>query len=631
MKNGTALLRALAAALLVVVLTGAWSHVSAQDSDSGASDISQTSVDVSCWSDADSGGTACAFAPTPAGSVSYLTVPSALLCAPVLSTGAADWTADGISQSIDDANPSIVLIFDGVVSAGGGGSYGADLDGAGGASITGAGVACGDNTSGDVGGQAVDDPTAVPTDDSAQSAEEPVDATPTSVDTSDGNGDTPDPVVTEEPTVENQAATVSVTVGAFDCAVDPGAADPSTVAECQPSAGVGIDGNADSVDLGTLTTDGTGYVVFTVDDQSALTFTEDPVTIRAGYSELGSGTLTATASDGLVLNFVHIGGGRLQLVNGSCPTAGDTRTEFRIIEPQSVAAAATPACSVTPGAVFTISGDALAGDLVVTTGDDGSWRGYLPAGDYTVTENASGASANLTVVADDITVAIAVDYVSAPLGVVNVSRFQCDNQDSGGIAIAFSGKKPTFASDHDCTPTNGDITIDVQSEVSTSSYSSFSLGANGVAEVELPSGSYLITDVSTGKTATFDLDAGTRLYIAIVDKVVGGESVGGGGGDDPGGSDGTGSSDPTPVPGGGQGSDDGSVDGTGVDAGSTDGGVDAGADGTGADDGVADISSLPNTGARERDRSGEAWIALMLALAGAAGATGYALRRRPGM
>lgn len=623
MKLGTNVLRATVAALLIAVAIGALPRVAAQED---ASSGSAARVDVSCWSTG-SETTACAF--TPSGNVSWLSVPAAILCAPVVDAGAAASGADGFGQAI--AGDAIVLTFAGAVTAGGTASYAAEVDGVS-TSVGGSSIACDSSDSGPISSaDEVDGSADSATGDGAGGPTADVQASPTAGEPNDGQGDLP-PVADDEGTSEpTEIADVTVTVGAYDCTVDPGADDPATVAGCSPSAGLDISGTADGNDLGTVTTDGTGLAVFTAPDGSAVAFTEDAATIPAGYVQVGSGSVSGTAAEGLVLTLVHVGNGRLQLVAGSCPTAGETRTEFRVIEPNSVTAAATPACAVQKGATFAISGDGSIGDLTVTTGDDGAWRGHLPAGTYTVTDD-SGANAQVTVVADEISIVITVDYVAAPLGVVNVSRFACDRQETSGIAIELSGKRPPYRNDDDCTVSTGDIAIDVLAEVSTSSAKSFSLGPDGTEEVGLPSGSYVITDLATGRTATFDLNAGTRIYVAIVDRVVGGDGIGGGS-DDGGGSDGTGSpgGDTTPTPGAGNGNAGG--DGTAVDGGSTDGGTDTGTGGTdeagtGADE-VAGVTTLPVTGARNSGGVSDALLELLLiaVAAGAVGAT-IAARRR---
>src|SRR5262249_49387925 len=160
-----------------------------------------------------------------------------------------------------------IITFEGVVSPGGGAGYGADLEGASGETIGGAGIVC-DGSDANVGSQEVDDPTEVPTEADAQPTQETSQATPTgghtAGETRSGDDASPDPIVTEQPTVETQDTAVSVSVAAWDCAVDPGKADPSTVSGCEPSVGVSINGNADSVDLGSQSTDSSGFVAFSV-------------------------------------------------------------------------------------------------------------------------------------------------------------------------------------------------------------------------------------------------------------------------------------------------------------------------------------------------------------------------------
>jgi len=617
--------RAVAALLLFSAIVGSIGTAAAQDGDSAS-----PSVGVSCWSDTASGGTACSFAPDPVGSVDWLSVPSSVFCAPVIDTGAASWDGDGVSQSIDDSNSAIILTFDGIVSAGGSASYNANVVGVGASTIGGSALGC-DNSSdgGSVGSDEIDDPTEIPPD-------VPVVGTPddgSGPANIDDTGDTPPSTIDEAPTDQTTSDVVnaSITVIIYDCSVDPSGADPATVGGCLPSAGVNVSGTADSGTLGTQTSDGAGAATFSAVPNDAITFTEDASTVHVGYAPIGSGSVGGTASDGLVLTISNIASGRLQIVNGSCPTAGETRTEFRVIEPQSVTADATPACEVTPGASFTISGGGLSGAITVTTGNDGAWRGYLPAGRYTVAD-AAGNSTDVTVADGDISVVIAVDYVSAPLGVVNISRFNCTKQASPGIIIVVSSGKSSYATDANCTAVTGEVTIDVQSEVSTTSLASVQVGANG-EDVELASGSYVLTDSGTGKTQSFDVSAGSRVYVAIVDKsTVGGTGVGG---DDPdaGGSNGSGGSEkPTPHPGSDNGDNSGS-DGSGVsdtgnsavDSSSTDGSVD-GDVGSGTDD-VSAVNALPNTGTKSGDGSLGLWLTLLLALS-ALGVAGSIVVRR---
>jgi len=317
--------RAVVALLLFSAIVGSIGTAAAQDGDSAS-----PSVGVSCWSDTASGGTACSFAPDPAGSVDWLAVPSSVFCAPVINTGAASWDADGVSQSIDDSNSAITLTFDGIVSAGGSASYSANVVGVGASTIGGSALACGSSNDGSsVGSDEVGDPTEVPSDVPAVGTPDDGSGPANIDDTSDTPPSTIDEAPTDVPT--SDVVDASVTVIVYDCSVDPNGADPATVGGCLPSAGVNVSGTADSGPLGTQTTDGAGAATFSAVPDDAVTFTEDAGTVRAGYAPIGSGSVGGTASDGLVLAISNIASGRLQIVNGSCPTAGETRTEFRVI------------------------------------------------------------------------------------------------------------------------------------------------------------------------------------------------------------------------------------------------------------------------------------------------------------
>jgi hypothetical protein len=421
------------------------------------------------------------------------------------------------------------------------------------------------------------------------------------------------------------APNVTIVIAAFDCDVDPGSSDPATSSDCAPSAGVDIAVAIDGVASGVQTTDLNGTIAISVPDASAIDLVEDPMTIPSGYHAVGNGDAHIPASDGATVTFIHLAqavAGRLQIVNGSCPTSGDSRTEFRIIEPRSVAEASTPACLVTNGALFTITGGPLgAGAITVTTGSDGAWRGYLIPGDYTVFDD-SGASGLVTVVADDVSVAIVVDYVSAPLGVLNVSRFSCTEGDQTKTVISFQSGEPTVGDDDNCDLTDGELSIDVLEEVSAESVTTFDLGPDGSGEIELPGGSYVLTDLLTGESASFTLHAGSRLYAVVQELKISNDGVGGSdpgvtpkptktprpGGDGTGG-DGDGDGDPTPAPnnpGDGSGAPSGGDD---VGSDGSSGPVDNGADGKE----IAGVTTLPSAGAYDRGGD-ESQIFLLMAL-----------------
>ena len=433
-----------------------------------------------------------------------------------------------------------------------------------------------------------------------------------------------------------QAEEVFVSVFAFDCNVDPGAGDPAESADCTASQGLEVDVVIDDAAAGVQTTGVDGSATFGAPEGSILELTENAATIVAGYHSIGSGSAELTAAQDASVTFVHLAepiAGRLQIVNGSCPTTGESRTEFRVIEPQSVAMASSPACQATGGTVFTIQGESLGGGISVVTGSDGAWRGYLVPGDYTVIDD-SGASAVVTVIANDISVVIVVDYVSAPLGLLNVSRFACTVDDESGTEISFGLSEPTVGDDDGCEATAGDIAIDVVEEVSAADVATIDLGSDGVGEIELPGGSYILTDLLTGESESFELEGGTRLYAVVQELKIGDDGVG----EDP---DGTAAPTETKTPddgtGGGGGTgptptetpDDG--DGTGTDNGgggeTTDGDIDTGSSDDGTDDDgdeLAGVTTLPSAGAHisKRDQT-QAYVMFgLLAAALSVGAFG---------
>jgi len=623
MTSRTVGIRLFAALLLFVTLAGATAQVSAQDSGEGVSttDLLSAYVSVSCSSDA--GTTSCSFTPVDTSAES-LFIPDSFLCSTVISTSAS-FVEGGLYQELSGGG--IFVQLDGIVSASGGATY--VLSQAGLSSDTaGDGLACsstGDVGSGDetVNEEVTEEPTSEPeTGEVTPEASPIVEVTPDAgegIGNIDGQAPRDGEVVSETQSEVQVAPVADVTVGAvvYNCTTDPAGADPGTVGTCTLASGVTISVAVGGTPTGSDSTSGSGTVSFLVPGGSALVFTEDTSTLATGFQPLYGSDAYLTASEGASVTFVNITetiAGRLQIVNGSCPTSGESRTEFRVIEPRSVAAASTLSCSATGGTIFQIYGGSLGPDgISVVTGSDGAWRGYLPPAIYTVVDD-SEESADVTVIADDVSLVIVVDYISAPLGVLNVSRFDCTDESNSGVEISFSGQQPDEASDTDCEASDGDITIEVQAEVSTASMMAFSLGSDGVAEVELPSGSYILTDDFTGEQAAFTLDAGTRVFASIADIALSDDGVGPGGGNggdgdgdgtgNPGGGDGSGGGnngggDGTGSPDGGDGSGNGNNGGTGTGDGdgSTSGGVDAGTTEDLSDDAeIAAVNALPAAG-----------------------------------
>lgn len=619
-------MRAIAAALMMAALIGVFSPAAAQESEgeAGADAASSIYVGVSCAVDDVSGTSTCDFAPVDqaGGAVYGLSIPSDNLCAPITDAGVGTLSESGVYAALPDGVGSLSITLQGEVSAGGAAVYGVDTD-AGQFSIGGDGIVCDGAELVDPGATTDDHSDESVIDDSLPPADEPVT-------TLDEEGGEEGAAVDEIPVPD-----VTVSVLAYDCTIDPSGADPATLVECTPSAGVELSATADGADEGLATTDANGAASFSVPDGSALVVAENTSTIPTGFAPYGNGVANVTAEAGGAITFIHLSEpivGRLQIVNGSCPTSGESRTEFRVIEPRSVAMADAPECEATGGTVFTILGGTLGdGGISVVTGDDGAWRGYLPAGTYTVVDDSS-ESAEVTVIVDDISVVVVVDYISHPIGVLNVSRFTCDDAEQAGIEISFFGTEPTVGDDDDCAPTDGDVTIDVDSVVSSASVATITLGSDGVEEIELDPGDYVFTDDASGESASFTIEGGKRVFAVVQDLVVSDDGVGEPGGGNPGGGD-PGGEDPgngNPSPDDGTGNPG---DGTGnPNAGGPDdnggegtaGGVDTGGNGG---DSVADVTQLPATGIRDAQQGAQGMLITFLAISSGLAAGAVALKR----
>jgi hypothetical protein len=603
--------RAIVVALLMAAFLGSFGVASAQES--GAEPGSGVSVSVSCLFDEASGLSTCDFTPVDSagGAVSGITIPGEILCAPV----SGDYAGGAIYTALPDGLGSASVTFVGAVSVGGTASYTVDLAG-GPVEAAGGSLVCEsaaptepDVTTDDVG----DEPIVVDT-------------------TTDEGGPIDGELEISEDETSGEIAeveNVTITIYAYDCVSDPNGADPAEYSDCTPSEGIELAATVDGEDAGTVTTDINGWATFSALDGSAFVVAENLSTLPDGYEPYGNGVAFITAEADSVIVFIHLTEplvGRLQIVNGSCPTSGEDRTEFRVIEPASVAAADAPECAATGGTIFTILGGTLAeGGISVVTGDDGAWRGFLPAGTYTVVDD-SGASGEVTVIVDDISVVVVVDYISHPIGVLNVSRFLCEAE-AAGIEITFFGSEPSVGDDDGCDPVDGTITIDVVSEVSAASVVTFDLGADGVEEIELEPGDYVLSDDNTGETANFTIEGGTRLFAVVQDLVVSDDGVGNPGGEDPGGENPGGNPAPDPGDGtGGAGGDGTGNPSTGNPDGGTDGGVDAGESVGGTSDGDY-VTQLPATGVESGDMGADGLLLALLTLSGGLVAGAVALQR----
>lgn len=331
------------------------------------------------------------------------------------------------------------------------------------------------------------------------------------------------------------AADVTVLVYAYDCDAEPDIVDPPTApAGCAAAVGLALTVTANGVDLPGAITDGAGAASIAAPDGSSVVAVEDPTTITLGFVSLGSGMVEITpASEGAVAVLIHVlddfgveepppgpgadeeedgDGGRVQLVKGVCPTSGEARTELTVIGPNTFMAQsqANEGCQPASGAEFLVAG----GDLPVDgesylTGEDGSFRGELAPGLYTVTESLSGESAEIEVVLDGIVVVIAFQYVPAEeTGTIAVRRYACVEGEVETTSIE-------AIVDPLEEPGPGEFCVAEDGGFQLNDGEPFNGGGDGAINFSLPTGSYQFTDLDSTMSVGVDIMADATTYVLV--------------------------------------------------------------------------------------------------------------------
>ncbi|MGH2533574.1 MAG: hypothetical protein ACRDJW_14845 [Thermomicrobiales bacterium] len=330
----------------------------------------------------------------------------------------------------------------------------------------------------------------------------------------DDNGAEEPPV----PPVDEPAPLVFVWLEAYNCDADPGVQDPAVV--CDPALGVTVEVTQDDEPLGTVSTNAAGGAVVEAEEGATVVLTEDMGAVPTGYLPLSGGVRTfESVVGGEFALFVHVrvgenDAGRLQIVNGSCPTSDEEpRTKFNVIGSPSSEGASSAPCLATPDARFTIDGGGLPdGALVVTTGDDGAWRGTLPAGSYIVFDD-SGASQAIEVLAGETTVVTAIDYVPFPDGTLLITKLRCTEGDEPGTTITVDNE--AVEDDPACTPSDGEFRLAEVGDGTAIAVEDFTLGADGEAQFTLRTGDYRLTDLASRQTVTVTIGDATTTAVSV--------------------------------------------------------------------------------------------------------------------
>lgn len=472
---------------------------------SAASARNSETVWVSCSQALGGGSTECVIS---APGADQLAVPAGNVCA-AFSATSGEW--NGSAYVSAPGNPSITFSYQNPVVIDGSGAYQVTAGGVTN-TVSGQAIVCADVALPQDSGEAPESPEVAPTEPPATTeiggeADDSGDGQPAGTDaaTTEANASTPDTTetVSEDESVDPAAVIVDpettpeagvpatpvrVTVVAYQCNVDPGTSDPLT-AGCALAPNVTFAASDSGGSLGTATTDGGGTTGF--DSTAGSTFIVQQTSVIDGYRPTGDGRYEVQQLAGdltiTVINVLRVELGRLQIVAGLCPTSGESRTEFTIADQSHFQTASLTECGANPGSVFTVSSDALpGGSWTIRTEADGAWRGYVPAGTYTVTASDGTVSGAIVVVADAVSVAVAVTYVHQEQGTLELQHVLC----TAGVDGEYITVNPAGAPDASCGPAQANITLtDELAGTSTT----ILVSDNGSTPVALKPGLYRVT------------------------------------------------------------------------------------------------------------------------------------------
>lgn len=318
-----------------------------------------------------------------------------------------------------------------------------------------------------------------------------------------------DPDPQDPPTVGDP---VTVTIYSYLCATDPGSSDP-IAAGCSVAVGASYLATDSNGLNATQATDGSGSTSFTSATGASFDVIQQASAVLNGYAARGDGHFEVQSLQGdMSLTFINVVKnqlGRIQLVAGLCPTTQENRTEWTTNQPNTFGAAAINSCGPNAGAIFTISSSALSeGSWAVRIEADGSWRGYVPSGDYTVTA-PDGASTGLTVAPDRVGVAVAITYVNEGTGTLLIENYLC-SQGTDGESIEVN---PSGAPDASCAPAG---TTAYVTDVAVGDATPIVVAQNGSTATSLKPGDYNVSSQSGAVSTTVSVTAGATTTVRLL-------------------------------------------------------------------------------------------------------------------
>ncbi|MGH2454727.1 MAG: SpaA isopeptide-forming pilin-related protein [Candidatus Limnocylindria bacterium] len=257
------------------------------------------------------------------------------------------------------------------------------------------------------------------------------------------------------------------------------------------------------------TCDTGGSLTVEVSAEGVITITDDDP--ESGLSVIDNGDGTWTIVNTCVEQEEE--SGTLEVEKIFCPTDGEARTEFDVFGPVSPTFRVQQVepgegCSVGADVTFTIwQGETLVD--TVTTDADGIVEISLEPGDYLIREEMSGATAEFTVGADQLTAIVVVNYQAqaAEQGQVKVLKYLCQAE-AAGVEFFMEGEAPNL---EDCDPTDAEFMLNDGEPFST---------VGGIATVTVDVGTHVLTEVSTEASSDeFEVAADAITTIIVLNNV----------------------------------------------------------------------------------------------------------------
>jgi hypothetical protein len=305
-----------------------------------------------------------------------------------------------------------------------------------------------------------------------------------------------------------------VVVTVYDCQTDPGDT-PSTHPDfCTVVEAAGVIVEVDAVEVGSGSTDASGQASIDVEEGVTAAVSQSAGTVTDGFSPRGDGVIDILVEGPSEVNLVNLADledqGRFQLSNQQCYTSGEPFTEFLPVIGPMVRAASADCIGPLPDAEYTVTGGSLTEPLVLTADDDGGAIDYLDPGDYTIARN--GASTEFSIVVDQITVVLTVDWITGAKGTVAVERYTCSEGEASGTSIELFDGDGGAPPNDSCVPSDANV----QLIESGSSAEPLNLSGNG-SEIQVAAGDYVVRDVSSGVERSLSVTAGGYIQALIVE------------------------------------------------------------------------------------------------------------------